>query len=164
MRSGNFMKGMQGFMALHQRTVEADYAAASRREAERMRLEIASAQASGVLGNGRLANLQDVQASDLLNPDGLFLGALNKHLLFYSGDAPLLTFARTGMGKGRDFILPNLAHVRNRSLIVIDVKDAENCYASFEHRSQTLGHRCIYLNPFDLLGCPSSEHSAQIAA
>src|SRR3546814_1026816 len=53
MRGGNFMKGMQGFMALHQRTVEADFAAASRREAERMRIEIASAQASGVLGNGR---------------------------------------------------------------------------------------------------------------
>ncbi len=50
MRDGHIMKGMQGFMALHQRTVEADFASASRREAERMRLEIASAQASGVLG------------------------------------------------------------------------------------------------------------------
>ncbi len=152
MRDGHFMKGMQGFMALHQRTVEADFASASRREADRMRLEIASAQASGVLGNGRLANLRDAQSSDLLNPDGLFLGALNKRLLFFSGDAPLLTYARAGTGKGRDFILPNLAHVRNRSLIITDVKDGENCYASFEHRSRTLGHRCIYLNPFDLLG------------
>src|SRR3546814_15649326 len=75
MRGGNFMKGMQGFMALHQRTVEADFAAASRREAERMRIEIASAQASGVLGNGRLANLHDARSSSLLNPNGLFLGA-----------------------------------------------------------------------------------------
>src|SRR3546814_5310695 len=102
-----------------------------------MRIEIASAQASGVLGNGRLANLHDARSSSLLNPNGLFLGALNQRLLFYNGDAPLLTYARAGTGKGRDFILPNLAHVRNRSLIVIDVKDGENCFASFEHRSQT---------------------------
>src|SRR3546814_11972046 len=59
---------------------------------------------------------------------------------------------RAGTGKGRDFILPNLAHVRNRSMIVIGVKDGENCFASFEHRSQTLGQRCVYLNPFKLLG------------
>lgn len=152
MARGNMMKGIQGFMALHQRTLDADYAAASRREAERMRQEIASAQASGVLGNGRLANSEDVRSSGLLDPNGLFLGALNKRLLFYNGDAPLLTYARAGTGKGRDFILPNLAHVRNRSLIVIDVKDGENCFASFEHRSRTLGQRCIYLNPFKLLG------------
>src|SRR3546814_4177327 len=69
----------------------ADFAAASRREAERMRIEIASAQASGVLGNGRLANLHDARSSSLLNPNGLFLGALNQRLLFYNGDAPLLT-------------------------------------------------------------------------
>src|SRR3546814_2036431 len=62
------------------------------------------------------------------------------------------SYARAGTGKGRDFILPNLSHVRNRSLIVIDVKDGENCFASFEHRSQTLGQRCVYLNPFKLLG------------
>lgn len=122
-----------------------------------MRLEIASAQASGVLGNGRLGNIRDAQSSGLLNPNGLFLGALNKRLLFYSGDAPLLTYARTGTGKGRDFILPNLAHVRNLSLIVIDVKDGENCFASFKHRTHTLGQRCIYLNPFNLLGVSNTR-------
>src|SRR3546814_2501271 len=106
-----------------------------------MRIEISSARASCVLGNGLLANLDDARSSSLLNPNGLFLGALNQRLLFYNGDAPLLTYARAGTGKGRDFILPNLAHVRNRSLIVIDVKDGENCFASFEHRSQTLGQR-----------------------
>lgn len=152
MARGNILKGMQGFMALHRQTLEADFAERSRREAERTRLEIASARASGVLGNGRLATMRDAQASDLFNPSGLFLGALDKRLLFYNGDAPLLTYARTGTGKGRDFILPNLAHVRNRSLIVIDVKDGENCFASFDHRSRTLGQRCIYLNPFNLLG------------
>lgn len=155
MRGGNFMKGMQGFMALHQRTIEADYAAASRREAERMRLEIASAKASGILGNGRLANLRDARTANLLDPNGLFLGALDKRLLFYNGDAPLLTYARTGTGKGRDFVLPTLAHSRNRSLVVVDLKDGENCFASHAHRRENLGHAIVYLNPFELLGLPN---------
>src|SRR3546814_7429171 len=118
MRGGNFMKGMQGFMALHQRTVEADFAAASRREAERMRIEIASAQASGVLGNGRLANLHDARSSSLLNPNGLFLGALHQRLLFSHGAAPLLTYARAANGTGRPFILPTLPHCRQPPLHV----------------------------------------------
>lgn len=154
---GRFLQGMQGFMALHQRTLEADYAEASRREAERIRREIATARASGVLGTGRLAGPADAQKAELFNPNGLFLGALNKRLLFYNGDAPLLTYARTGTGKGRDFILPNLAHSRNRSLIVNDTKDGENCYASYKHRRDTLGHTCIYANPFGLLGLPNTR-------
>ena len=48
----------------------------------------------------------------------------------------------------------NLAHIRDRSLLVVDVKDGENCYASHKHRSETLGQPCIYLNPFGLLGLP----------
>ncbi|MEO6216672.1 MAG: type IV secretory system conjugative DNA transfer family protein [Sphingomonas sp.] len=146
---------MQGFMALHQRTVEADHANASRREAERARAIIATKQASGVLGNGRLATLPDARAANMLGSNGLFLGALDKRLLFYNGDAPLLTYARTGTGKGRDFILPTLAHSRNRSLVVVDLKDGENCFASHEHRRDNLGHTIIYLNPFELLGLPN---------
>jgi len=157
MRGGHLWRGMQGFMALHQRTVEADHANASRREAELARAIIATKQASGVLGDGRLANLGDAHSANMLDPKGLFLGALQKRPLFYNGDAPLLTYARTGTGKGRDFILPNLAHSRNRSLIVVDVKDAENCFASHVHRRDNLGHKIVYLNPFELLGLPNAR-------
>ena len=51
---------------------------------------------------------------------------------------------------------PNLAHVRDRSLIVVDVKDGEY-FASREHREAVLGQRCIYLNPFNLLGLPNTR-------
>jgi type IV secretion system protein VirD4 len=157
MRSHDLFRGMQGLMALHQRNVELDHANASRAEAERARVILANSEASGVLGNGRLANVQDAHSANMLDANGLFLGAMNKRLLFFNGDAPLLTYARTGTGKGRDFILPNLAHSRNRSLIVVDVKDAENCYASHAHRSQNLGHEIVYLNPFELLGLPNAR-------
>lgn len=157
MRSGHLWRGMQGFMALHQRTVEEDHANASRREAEIARAIIATKQASGVLGDGRLADLQDARAANLFDPNGLFLGALHKRPLFFSGDAPLLTYARTGTGKGRDFILPNLAHSRNRSLVVIDLKDGENCWASHDHRRDNLGHEIVYLNPFGLHGLPNAR-------
>ena len=68
----------------------------------------------------------------------------------------MLTYLRTGGGKGRDLLLPNMAHVRDRSLIIIDVKDGENQYASAEHRSATLGTRCVFLNPFGMRGVPDT--------
>lgn len=157
MRRRSILPFLQTMSSVHRGIVERDYADASRREAEQTRDRIATAQASGVLGNGRLANLRDVQSANLLDPNGLFLGALNKRPIFYNGDAPLLTYARTGTGKGRDFVLPNLAHSRNRSLIVVDLKDGENCFASLVHRRDTLGHQCVLLNPFGLLGLPDTR-------
>lgn len=118
---------------------------------------MALAGPSGQLGDGRLANLADIEAAGLLQPSGLFLGAQTGKLLFYPSDGQLLTYARTRSGKGRDYILPNLAHVRDRSLIVIDIKDGENCYATHEHRAQNLQSECIYLNPFGLLGLPNAR-------
>ena len=155
MRRRSMFPIAQTFASVHRSVVERDYADASRREAELARAAIATAQASGVLGNGRIANLADARAAAMLDPHGLFLGALDKRLLFFNGDAPLLTYARTGTGKGRDFILPNLAHSRNRSLVVNDLKDAENCFATHQHRRDNLGHTVIYLNPFELLGLPN---------
>lgn len=157
MRRASMLPFLQTFASVHRGVEERAFADASRREAERTRDAIATAQASGVLGNGRLADLTDANAAHLFDSNGLFLGALHKRLLFYSGDAPLLTYARTGTGKGRDLILPNLAHSRDRSLVVIDVKDGENCYASHKHRTATLGHQCIFLNPFGLLGLPNTR-------
>lgn len=157
MRRQSLLPFMQTFASVHRSVVERDYADKSRREAELARAMIASAQASGVLGNGRLANLRDAHSANMLDPNGLFLGGLNNRLLFYNGDAPMLTYARTGTGKGRDFILPNLAHSRDRSLVVVDKKDGENCWASHTHRRDNLGQKIVYANPFDLLGLPNSR-------
>lgn len=82
MAGARLTQGIQGFLALHRQTLDADFAESSRREAEHIRREIEVAQASGILGNGRLANQADASAADLFNPKGLFLGALNKRLLF----------------------------------------------------------------------------------
>ena len=92
---------------------------------------------SGNLGDGRTANVSDAEAAGLCDPRGLFLGALDGRMLWFDGDGQLLSYARSGSGKGRDWILPNLAHVRDRSLVVVDVKDGENCFASYEHRDLT---------------------------
>ncbi len=118
---------------------------------------MAIAAPSGKLGDGRLASIRDAETRNLLDANGLFLGAQQRRMLFFSGEGHLLTYARTGSGKGRDYVLPNLAHIRDRSLLVVDVKDGENCYASHKHRSETLGQPCIYLNPFGLLGLPNTR-------
>jgi type IV secretion system protein VirD4 len=62
----------------------------------------------------------------------------------------------TGSGKGRDLILTNAAHLRGRSLFMLDQKDGENAYASAAHRA-TLGGGCVFLNPYGLHGLPNTR-------
>lgn len=105
---------------------------------------------SGLLGDARLGTLEDAGQASMLNPSGFYLGALDGVPLFYTGGAHLLTYARTGSGKGRDVILPNMAHISRESLLVVDVKDGENAYASARHRARTLGHQVVFINPWNL--------------
>jgi type IV secretion system protein VirD4 len=157
MARGSFMRGMQGLMALHRQTVEAYYMSRARDRAQDMEAAIERARPTGLLGDGRLADLGDVRRAGLLDARGLFIGGFRGRLLFFNGDGPLVTYLRTGGGKGRDLLLPNMAHVRNRSLIVVDVKDGENAYASAAHRVETLGQPVVYLNPFGLRGLPNTS-------
>lgn len=149
---GQFFSAVRGVFALHGQLEQQRFADASRREAASRRAEIENAEPSVALGHGRLANFEDVRRWGYCDSNGLFLGAVDRRFIFYSGEAHLLTYARTGSGKGRDLILANLAHSRDRSLFVLDLKDGENCYASFDHRASRLGHRCIVLDPFNLSG------------
>jgi type IV secretion system protein VirD4 len=157
MRNNHFLQGLQGFNALHQRSLEADYARQARERAHATAEAMAIARPSGRLGNGRTADIEDVVAAGLLNPEGLFLGAKNGKLLFYNGDGPLLTYLRVGGGKGRDYLLPNLAHVRSRSVVVTDLKDGENTFASAGHRSGPHFGPCIYVDPFGITGRKSTN-------
>lgn len=143
-------------MALHRSTLEADYTERARRRAYETERRMSEAKASTRYGGGRLAQLQDVERAGMLDTNGLFLGGLDGRLLFYNGDAPMLSYLMTGGGKGRDLILPNCAHVQDRSLVILDTKDGENAWASAEFRS-TLGAGCIFLNPFGLHGFPNTR-------
>lgn len=126
-------------------------ALASIEENKRVQRFVQNPTASNKLGDGRLANLLDAQAEGMLDPNGLFLGRMDGKPVFYGGDAHLLNYALTRSGKGRDIVLPNLAHVFNRSLVVNDIKDGENHFASAEYR-QSKGHKIIALNPHGLRG------------
>ena len=152
MRGGRFGPGMNMFMSVHRQTLEADHAARARSRARAMEDAMRRATPSDALGHGRLATLGDVQASGLFGDDGIFLGGLDGRLLQFTGDGPILTYARTGSGKGRDLILPNLAHLRDRSLIVCDPKDGENAFVSAAHRRETLGQKVVFLNPYGING------------
>lgn len=151
-----FMRGMQGFMALHARNLEADYTARARVRASEMEYAMRQAKPSGLLGDGRLADIKDAEAAELFDPSGLFLGSFEERLLFFGGGGPLLTYLRTGGGKGRDLILTNLAHSRGRSLFVTDLKDGENSFAACDHRAST-GSHCVNLNPFGLRGVADTK-------
>lgn len=156
MRRNPFMSGMQGFMALHHQSVRMDREREAQRRADEAEAEMASARPSGRLGDSRLADAADVAKAGMYDRRGLFLGAFEGRPIFFAGDGPMLTYLRTGGGKGRDLLLPNMAHVRDRSLVIIDVKDGENQHASAEHRAARLGTRCVFLNPFGMRGVPDT--------
>ena len=154
MAKGNFTSGMQGFMALHTKFSEQDHAERARRQAHERQSYMDRARATGLLGDSRLADTVDIAAADMHNTQGLFLGAYKGRMLFFNGEGPLLTYLRTGGGKGVCYLLTNLAHSRDRSLIVVDVKDGQNLFASGAHR-EALGQKVIVLDPFGISGCPN---------
>lgn len=127
---------------------------ASIAEADKVRKEMLNPKASELLGAGRLGNLKDARAEGMLDPNGLFIGRLEGQPIFYGGDMHLLNYGMTRSGKGRDIILPNLAHVFNRSMVVNDIKDGENAFASAEYR-KSRGHKVVALNPYGLRDVPS---------
>lgn len=147
---------VQGFSALHRQTVEADHAMRARGRAAALEAEMLRARPSGRLGNGRLATLDDVRGAGLIGVGGLFLGAMNGQLLHFDGDGPLLTYLRTGGGKGIGHILPTLAVSRDRSLVITDPKDGELAWASHHHRMKNLRQPVIFLNPYGLQGLPNT--------
>ena len=155
-----FSRGMQAYQFLE--SLEANRRAREQEEriirateeAREVQKFIEDPTVSNQLGDGRLGNLQDAAAEGMLDPQGLFIGRLEGKPLFYNGDAHLLNYALTRSGKGTDIVLPNLAHVFNRSLVVNDIKDGENAYASAEHRKAN-GHRVMAINPHGLHGAPS---------
>lgn len=124
-------------------------------EARRVREWMEREEASDKLGAGRLGSLDDAARLNMLDSAGIFLGALEGRPIFYNGTGPILNYGPTQTGKGRDLVLTNLAHVGNRSLVVNDIKNGENAYASAHHRKRNLGQRTIPLNPHGLLGIPS---------
>lgn len=124
------------------------------KQAARVRRFVDNPQASELLGGGRLGNLEDAKREGMLDNSGLFLGALEGRPIFYNGDMHLLNYGMTRSGKGRDIVLPNLAHVLNRSIVVNDIKDGENAYATADHR-KSHGHRIVTINPYGKLGAPS---------
>lgn len=124
-------------------------------EARRIRAFVDNPVASDKLGKGRIATLEDARRARMLDPNGLFVGALDGVPLFYTGEGHALCYGRTGSGKGTTLILPNLAHVADRSVVVADFKDGENAFATVSHRRNNLRHRTIALNPWHILGSPA---------
>lgn len=123
-------------------------------EAKRVQAFIENPVASDQLGGGRLGTVADAEREGMFDNRGLFLGAMEGRPIFYNGDAHLLNYGMTRSGKGCDIVLPNLAHVFNRSMVVNDIKDGENAYASAAYRASR-GHRVVALNPYGLHGIPT---------
>ena len=125
--------------------------------AQQIEWSLRNAKPSGDLGNGRLADYNDIQNAGLLTGRGLVIGGFGGKLMTYMGDGSLITLLRAGGGKNVSFIFPNMLYVTSRSIVVIDIKDGENSYVSSQFRAKKLGYECIYLNPFGLHGFPNTS-------
>ncbi len=127
------------------------------RRAQETEWLMAHSEASGKFGDSSIADEADISEAGLLSGRGLVIGSFNGKLLTYNGDGSLVTFLRAGGGKNTSFIFPNLAYVTSRSLVIMDIKEGENAYASSEYSENTLGIECIYLNPYELHGLPNTK-------
>lgn len=154
---GRIGSGFGLMMNIHRQTMEDDYAARARDAAMMMEHRMRHARPSGQLGDSRLADSEDAARVDLFNPRGLFLGAYKGKMIFFAGDESVLCYLRTGGGKGVSFLQSNLAHIRDRTLIVIDVKNGELAWTTAKHRELTLGIKSIFINPYGLHGLPSTR-------
>ncbi|MBS0263020.1 MAG: type IV secretory system conjugative DNA transfer family protein [Planctomycetes bacterium] len=66
----------------------------------------------------------------------------------YDGDAPLLTCAATGAGKGRGVLIPNMMTYRGQ-LIAVDIKG--ELYQVTSRRRREMGQQVAVLDPFHLV-------------
>ena len=82
----------------------------------------------------------------------------------YDGDAPLLTCAATGAGKGRSVLFPTLL-THEGPVICVDIK-GEN-YQVTSRRRREMGQQVVVLDPFHLVTAaqrqPESVRSADLA-
>jgi type IV secretion system protein VirD4 len=69
-------------------------------------------------------------------------------------DRHILAFGPNGSGKSRRLLLPNLVNATSWSQVVIDIK-GELGFWTAEHRRKA-GNEIIFLNPFKVLGLPST--------
>jgi len=79
---------------------------------------------------------------------GLVAPDCNSQAVTYDGDAPLLTCAPTGAGKGRSALLPTLLRYEG-PLICVDIK-GENYQVSSRKRRE-MGQQVVVLDPFHLV-------------
>jgi type IV secretion system protein VirD4 len=154
---GRIGSGFNLFLNLHRQSMEADFAGRARANAARTQWQMMNAEPSGQLGDSKLADGDDINRAGLHDPRGLFLGAHLGRMLFWNSDESLLTYLRTGGGKGVNLIQPNLAHISDRSLFLTDLKNGELAWSSAAHRQDTLGHTSIFINPYGLHGLPNTR-------
>ena len=146
-----FLNAARGLQADARTQAEEEYAWRARQRAmliERIHLDRA---ASGDLGDAALGTIEDAEDAEMLDPSGMFIGALDGCLIYHNGDGHHLVYARAGGGKGVSSVQPNLAHLTG-SLFVFDVKDGELHYSSANHRSRNLGHQVVTIDPWGICG------------
>ncbi|MCH9659470.1 MAG: type IV secretory system conjugative DNA transfer family protein, partial [Bacteroidetes bacterium] len=128
----------------------------SRRQAHQRELEQEKLLEETKEEDATLATYEQIEEAGLFNkPRHLYLGLLEHRMMFYNGDEALLTYGRSGSGKGRDVIQPNLAHIKN-SIVCLDPK-GENAKISWKHRERMQGERPIFINPWKIGGLPNHD-------
>ena len=72
----------------------------------------------------------------------------------YVGDRHLMTIGPNGSGKSRRVLLPNLAQLKDWSIVVVDPK-GDLCQMTRAWREEKTGAKPVILNPFGVLGLKS---------
>jgi len=134
-----------------------NHEARARRKAIDYQLQLRLQEIDQRVAQPRFASFNDLLEAGLVRnpPRRVYLGVHSGELLFYNGDSHLLTYGRTGSGKGTCVIAQNLAHIKH-SIYVIDPK-GENYLYSHQHRSINLEQEILPINPWGLHNAPSVD-------
>lgn len=112
-----------------------------------------SAGEPGAFGNARLGTIDDAREAGLVDqPSGLILGFIDGQPLRYTGDGHVVIYGRTGGGKGRDYVMPNLGLVDDQSFVVVDPKNQDTSWNSWDKRLKITGKEPWAFNPYQVAG------------
>jgi type IV secretion system protein VirD4 len=107
-------------------------------------------------GTARMGSRRDLEQAHLTKEEhpheGIYCGKFKKSSVFYNGDRHIITVGPTRKGKDTGLLVPNLAHLKRRSVFVIDPKGELAAITAAYRRK--LGP-VIIINPFGVLGLKS---------
>lgn len=99
-------------------------------------------------GDAHWATKREIKKAGLFNDHGMIIGQHKGKLLRLPKPAHVLNYGRTGSGKTRAFMVPNLRALTQHNMLVVDPKGGELVRLTAEQRRSS-GGQVMVINPLE---------------